>query len=730
MMPFDWLHRASTIATLLAGLAILALSGEFSWAILAPAVLAVVAGPWVRTLLDRPIANKVMTFAAVFAGFGAALLAFYTENYFYYTILYAIFLAVARSLMLHRAQDFMQVYALSFLHVMSGAVIHSGPSFGVVLFPYIIFLTLSLLLTNVRRGVEDDAASHPIGHHGDSTPIWLQRRDLLPGGFLLLTVGLTSLIFIVSVVFFFLFPRVGLGFFAHQARHGVAMSGFSDTVQLGDFGHIVDDPEVVARVRFLDGPPVVPLRLRGQSLDTYDGRTWFKTTKRLWELRVDAKGRHVLDPSGPDPDSPGVRSAEIYLEPLGGSRRVLFSPPFPVAFRRPPNALEALRPERWRFGRDIAGDVFVSGPPATSIQYTVFWKENEPDPEALRSTSHEIPEWVHRRYLQVPELAPAVLDLARQITLRADNPFDMARAIETHLRTNYEYAVDTRHGDEDPLADFLLRHRQGHCEYFASAMVILLRAVGVPARMVTGFYGGEVNEYGGYVAIRKADAHAWVEVFFPGHGFVLFDPTPPIAFEERSGDGFWSDVRAALDAVRLWWYSWVVEYNLDKQMDIVVSLLRPAGREGMTGFHWRDFREFKQRIRNAPWGRWGAMALGMTLGLVALVLILRWVVARRAPRTGDSSNPAVQAWLRLKNTARSVGMKREPTETPLDFARRMSEALPSAASAIEEVTWAYLRARFAPGSRLPGPGDLDPALAAIERAASRESHRRQKPIRE
>ncbi len=721
-MSFDALHRTATAATLLAGLAILALSGEFPAWVLALSGLAVVTGPWVRPALDNRFANRAMTVGAVSAGIGAVSLAFSTTNYLYYTILYAIFLASARSMMLHRAADFMQVHALSFLHVVSGAVVNPGLSFGVVLFPYVVFLTLSLLLTNVRRGIEED-----VREWSDVGRAWLGRRDLVPGGFLVTTVGLTTLIFVLSVVFFFVFPRVGLGFFATQARPGVAMSGFSDTVTLGDFGNIVADPEVVARVRFLDGPspgagrapPVVPVRLRGQSLDHYDGRAWSRDKKRLWELRVDLEGRHVMDPGGPGPDSEGVRAAEIYLEPIGGSRRVVFSPPVAVAFRRPPDTLQALRPEKWRFGRDAAGDVFLSGPPNTSIQYTAYWIPEEPSPEALRAAQSDDPEWVRRRYLQVPDLDPGVVALARRVASGAANRHDAAAAVERFLRDGYEYALDSVHGDADPLADFLLRNRQGHCEYFASAMVILLRTLGIPARIVNGFYGGEVNEVGGYTAIRKEDAHSWVEVFFPGHGFVTFDPTPPVALEMRSGRPWWHRASAAVDAVRLWWYRWVVEYNLEKQLDVVVALLRPSGRAGPdAGWTWQDVRDLKRRLKDAPWGQWIAVAAGGLAVLAGAVLLARRLRGRRR-RTGlgDPSDPAVRAWLRLKKVARRLGVERAPAETPLEFGRRVGEALPAAARAVETLTWAYLRAVFAPGHPRPPVDDLASALEVIDRAA-------------
>src|SRR5262249_34194485 len=132
------------------------------------------------------------------------------------------------------------------------------------------------------------------------------------------------------------------------------------------------------------------------------------------------------------------------------------------------------------------------------------------------------------RYLQLPSsLEPAVASLAKQIVGDAQAPAEKAERVARYLRANFRYTLDlSRDESRAPLEDFLFVERQGHCEYFAPAMAILLRTQGVPTRVVNGFLGGEWNEFGGYYAIRQGDAHSWVEVYLPGVGFTPFDPTP------------------------------------------------------------------------------------------------------------------------------------------------------------------------------------------------------------
>ncbi|MBL6974817.1 MAG: DUF3488 domain-containing protein [Deltaproteobacteria bacterium] len=718
MMRFDRLHRGVSALTVLIGFAVLYLSGEFSTAIMGGACAALFTGPFVHRFFVRRSASISTNVVVVLTGIVAGYQAFATGNFLYYTILYAVFLGAVKSLMLRRGGDFMQLYALSFLHVVAGAVINPGLSFGVAMFPYVVCLTLSLMLTNLRRGIEDNlGADHD--PTGERVELNLARKDLIRPGFLTVTVGITAAVFLISLVFFFLFPRMGLGFFATQSRFGIAMTGFSDTVTLGDFGNIIEDPEVVMRVKFDGRPTTTPLRMRGQSLDEYDGKSWRKTTRRLRGLNMDSKARYRVDNNEMRLDDLDPVVQEIYLEPMVGTPRVLFGLPNPVGFKRPSSSFAALRPTKWRFYMDDAHDVSVTGPPRSSIVYTVYSVQQSREPERMRSTERVYSDLINSIYNQLPATQPRIKALARRMAGDGAHPFDAAGAIERALKDEYQYALNSVHGEEDPLADFLFRNRQGHCEYFASAMVVLLRHIGIPSRIVNGFYGGEANEYGGYVYLRKADAHSWVEVWFPGVGWVTFDPTPPVALDLRMNRSWWRTVTDAVDNVKLWWYRWVVEYDLEQQVEFVAGLFRLLDRRDKgafseSGLRWKDFKKLKHRLKALPWGKWALSVVA----IVALLIGIRWLVLRRR-RSSPAvlcrpQDPAVKAYRTMLKLLARRGLARKDSETQVEFLGRVVLQLPDAAHPARELTWAYLRAAYS---------STGPAADAAETEATLQSLR-------
>ncbi|NOZ02184.1 MAG: DUF3488 domain-containing protein [Deltaproteobacteria bacterium] len=723
-MRFDRLHRGVTALTVLIGFTVLYLSGEFAAWVMGAASLAVFAGFFTYPLFRRRAVAIGANAVIVMVGLAVGYQAFATGNFLYYTIVYAVFLGAVKALMLRDGGDFMQMYALSFLHLVAGAVINPGLSFGVAMFPYVVGLTLGLMLTNLRRGIEAGIGAQP---GVDLVSANLARKDLIRPGFLSVTVGVTAAVFVMSVAFFFLFPRMGLGFFATQSRMGIAMTGFSDTVTLGDFGNIVEDPAVVMRVKLKGRPTPTPLRMRGQSLDEYDGKGWRKTTRRLRGLNMDSHGRHIISDEMLNLDDMEPIAQEIYLEPMVGTPRVLFGMPDPVAFKRPPSSLAALRPDKWRFYRDDAYDVSVTGPPQSSILYTAYSIPRDRDPALLEKAGSDYSSWIRTTYTQLPEMNPAVGKLAVKMAGDADNPFDKAVAIENALRNDFTYALDTQHGEQDPLTDFLLYNRKGHCEYFASAMVVLLRSLGIPSRIVNGFYGGESNEYGGYVYLRKADAHSWVEVWFPGVGWITFDPTPAVALDMRADDSWWRGISDAVDNAKLWWYRWVVEYDLEQQVEFVAGLFRlldkrNKGAFSETGLRWKDLKEMKRRLERLPWATWA----GAAVGIMGLLVLLRFVVRKRLGRHHGHAlchpgDPAVRSYRRMLRLLARRGLKRSTGETQLEFMLRVSQAVPDVAGPVREITWSYLRAAWSPDASASKQDEMDRLVAAVRRGMSGSS---------
>lgn len=728
-MTLDRLHRLATALTIGVGLVVLWMSGEFPPGLMAGAAAAVAAGPWTWRFAERRAVVRVTNVVVLGGGVLAIWAALDTGNYLFYAISYAVALAAVRSLGLRRAGDFMQAYVLSFLHVVAGAVVNPGLSFGVAMLPYVVLLTVSLMLTHVRRGIEEHAGTRREARQrpadaDDRVRAAVARRDLVRPGFLWVTTGVSVAVFLFSLVFFFAFPRLGLGFFAQRTRLGITMSGFSDEVRLGEFGTIVEDPEVVMRVRARFGGPATPIRMRGQSLDHYDGHTWRKTTTRRRELPTDGDGRARADFQVRRMEVPDVQVQEVYLEPMSGTPRVLFGIPHPVAFERPSGTLAALRPEHWRFYADGAGDVAMTGPESVSIIYTVFSDPRTANAEAQRAAGRKYPGDVFDLYTQLPAgMDPGVPALASQVAGKADTPYDAAWAIHAWLRANATYSLDSSHGDTDPLAHFLLTDRAGHCEYFASAMVVMLRALGIPARIVTGFYGGEENQEGRYVAVRKQDAHSWVEVYFPGVGWATFDPTPALALDMRVNDSWLKGLTDAIDSLKFSWYRWVIEYDLEKQVEFVTSLLGwkrdGGGAFGQVGFGWDDIREIRNRLKQVPWARFALGGAAVLLGIPLAV----WAFRRRRRGGGRAhprgSDPAVRAYRRMLRALARAGFRRRPSETQVEFAARVAAGLPAIAEPVERLTWAWVAATYAEAAPVVDPAHLERMLEAVSAGIAR-----------
>ena len=178
--------------------------------------------------------------------------------------------------------------------------------------------------------------------------------------------------------------------------------------------------------------------------------------------------------------------------------------------------------------------LFRSDPPVSAgEQYLVHANVYEPTIIQLRDAGETYPDWVTGHYLQLPDdLSPEIVDLAQRITARAKTPYDEVNAITRYLRNNITYSSTAENppAGRDPLDWFLFDSRKGFCNYYATAEVILLRSVGIPARLVVGFAQGEFDPPNHYM-VRQGDAHAWPEVYFPGNGWVEFEPTtsqPPL----------------------------------------------------------------------------------------------------------------------------------------------------------------------------------------------------------
>jgi transglutaminase-like putative cysteine protease len=320
-------------------------------------------------------------------------------------------------------------------------------------------------------------------------------------------------------------------------------------------------------------------------------------------------------------------------------------------------------------------------------------------------------------YLQLPELDPRIPQLARYITESQITPYARATAIERYLRTEFGYTLELpAERPPDPLADFLFRRKKGHCEYFASAMAVMLRSIGIPARVASGFQSGLYNSVSHYYTVRASEAHAWVEAYLPGYGWATFDPTPPDPRAFGTLAGLWQYV----DALETFWNDWVIEYDVTRQLNLARSVQAEWYRSNYdalavwergwdwTAGQWRHWRRapVNQVLPRALGGLAGLLAVGLAVwawpGLRAML------AARRVRRGHGRSEDCALLYQRALRQFERRGFVRQSCQTATEFAAavRPPHCPASAADLFRQITLAYNRARFGrdleAGRQLPG----------------------------
>lgn len=306
-------------------------------------------------------------------------------------------------------------------------------------------------------------------------------------------------------------------------------------------------------------------------------------------------------------------------------------------------------------------------------------------------------------YTRLPDLDPRIPQLAAQVTAASTNNYDRAVALEKYLATHFAYSLQlSRTTPRDPLAEFLFERRKGHCEYFASSMAVMLRTLGIPSRVVNGFRTGEFNNLTSQYVVRASDAHSWVEAYFPGYGWVSFDPTPAASLPTRTG---WSRVGQYLDAMASFWREWVINYDLNRQQNLGATV---AGR-GQQLIHETRLWWFKRhralltqvrRVRDTLAGsplRWSLFA---TLGLAALLLAANggrlwrvWARRRLAAHPETAPSKAASIWYgKMTRVLARRGWRKLPTQTPREFVVQIGDR--EMRGRVERFTQHYANARF------------------------------------
>jgi len=618
---------------------------------------------------------------------------------------FLIYLTVNKLFNRRNCKDYQHIYILSFLMLVTGTVLNTQFTFGIFFLGFVVSSTWALILFHLRREMEDNFL---LKHSGDQASERVQvgrilnSRRIVGKQFFVGTSAVSLSIFIGATVLFLMIPRIGFGLFFQQKRSGVHMTGFSDGVSLGGHGVIKNDDTVVMRVQIDDefhGSNAPYVHWRGVAFDRYDRGRWVRSrrapyTNRKVVIPSRDKTRHYLlynDKGATRSElDEGLRTSvrqEIYLEPTGYD--VLFGASRPLAFE-----FES----RWAKPRKERNDE-IRYPHSAGIKYVVYSDVREPSARTLRATSNAIPDGFDV-YLDVPPEVPTrVSALAAQITEGKTTRYDKARAIEGWLKENLAYTLQMKSPPEeqDPIDFFLFDRRQGHCEYFSSAMAIMVRSQGIPSRNVNGFLGGEWNEYNDYIAVRAGDAHSWVEVYFDDVGWVTFDPTPSADLDQlgRGGGGIVEKLRRLADTIRFKWFKWVIEYDLYRQLSLFRSLSSGIKRGAAS-----VFKAGPARIK-----KWFAAhkRAAIATGGAAFALLMFIAIRRRKRQVADEylggrrrkrRSPIALLYASACARFAKLGHKRSPSMTPREHARALVHREVPGAAELAELAEIYYGAEF------------------------------------
>jgi transglutaminase-like putative cysteine protease len=473
---------------------------------------------------------------------------------------------------------------------------------------------------------------------------------------------------------FLFFPRVAGQFWAFESGAS-GTTGLSDEMSPGAIDKLVSEYSPVFRVRFLGATPPAEARYwRGPVLNDFDGFTWRRSGGPYNATPIEMRG--------------AAWSYRVTLEPT--SRRWIF-------------ALESVDASpradmRLTHDRQLIANVPVN-------ETLTYDATSHAETRALGPLSE-----AGRRYeTRLPtDRNPRARALAQELRARAGSDADYARATLDWFRDNgLTYSLEPEATSLDSVDSVLFDTKLGFCGHFASAYATLMRAAGIPARVVTGYLGGEYNPIGDYWIVRQSDAHAWTEVWLEPTGWTRIDPTSVVAPERlRSGaydvlpDGqastgvsIWrnswmSGLSRMWDGANQWWRENVLEFNLRSQFDF----LRALG------------------IESPDWKHLGWAFAGALIAWIAWVsLALRRSVARRRP------DRIARAWLRATRKLAKVASARTPDEGPLAFAARISVARPDLAPQVNEIAARYAKLRFGPD---PAPGEIERLEQDVRRLAA------------
>jgi transglutaminase-like putative cysteine protease len=606
---------------------------------------------------------RMLLFALVFAGSGAVLYQYGTLLGRNAGVTLLVVMLALKLLEVKQRRDAVMIVFTSYFLVITNFLFIQTPLIAVYMFASTILITATL------SAITHDSPGRPMRSH-------LQ----LAGTLLLQALP-------VMVVLFLLFPRIVGPIWGLPKDAHAGLTGLSGSMSPGAISQLVESEATAFRATFSGTAPAPEQRYwRGPVLWETDGRTWTTGGFIMHSPVLDNRRQPAGDPV----------VQEITLEPHNKRWLLGLDHPYDMSVR----------------ATHTVGSTWQSPQRITSrTRYTVT--------SYTESQTGSLNPILRKAALQLPDqLSPRLQELAHEWRDGATDREVIQQALEYFHNAPFIYTQSPPLLGTDPMDEFLFETRRGFCEHYAAAFVLLMRSAGIPARVVTGYQGGEYNTVGEYWRVRQSDAHAWAEVWLPDSGWERVDPTAAVAPERiehaldlggaASGEAArflllesgwlassWRSLRYTLDSLNNSWNQWVLTYGPTRQRELLAAL-------GVENAGWKD------------------MILGLLIAIsVILAGVAGWMFLRQ-PRPVD---PVLHAWNSFCQRLGRMGMPRKPSEGPRDYVRRVVAFRPELASEVNPIADLYITLRYASPDNMAG---LLSRLKHRIRQFTRHAHRPRK----
>lgn len=587
-------------------------------------------------------------------------------------------------------KDWSFLFLLSFFEVLLAAGLSINPAYLASLILYLFVAICAVITFEIKK------TSHlSVIFNSAAKKIFTGSKRALNLPFT--SLSLFILIVIVALPIFFLLPRTGSANYGNNSYDDASLTGFSDSVRLGSIGKLKQSNDTVMRAKIEEsnGSSFANYHWRGVVLDTFDNQVWSKSeAQQKTPIFRGDKDYFLVDYSR---NTNKLLQQTIFLEPINSP--VLFALSRPLAVQGNFQVLYS----------DSEEAINVNTVGSDRLTYKVYSDVTLPAVEVLRRDNDKYNNDI-QRYLQFPsDTDQRISHLAEQVIQQQTNRYDRAKAVERYLQTQFGYTLELKAKGDQPLADFLFNVKEGHCEYFATAMAIMLRTQGIATRIVNGFQSGEYNDPADVFVIKQKDAHSWVEVYFPAEDvWIPFDPTP---FAGRSNTesaaGILDKFNTYLDAFEAFWIQYFVAFDNQEQRSLFRSLKASIydyqrqtalwAKDLQSELHhwWKQARGdhgFKESMNAISSGAIAVVSLAILCSILLLVFykirktnILQkfYAIFRR-----DKEPSIVEFYAQMQKALARRGFVRSPSQTPMEFAINLE--MPEAV----EITRKYQTVRF------------------------------------